>query len=1346
MKKWLDNYGKKENANEGRSSAPKEWIGEGYSTQGRNYSPAWGGQFRDGGEIPQAQNGWLEKLTSTLNPYNWRVEDYSKEKDFTKAYSTAKKAGEEEFMYKGKRYNTKYAGTPRQEVGTYGVDGKPVHPMDLNHPAQVNLYPAFGKYLPGHISASVKDNETSIDYSRTGNYPFGIFNQVKNKGEKSFNVYGQDNLTFSNKASSLPTGDYMLEGKYTPSDWNLFTNNCADNVCDAFGIPTSKGIQTPSGAVSKIKKKYPTLDVTGKTYEDYYDLSEKLQSSFPEKILPQAKNILGIASSPDLKKLKPKFISSIQQALYESGYELPKSKLKNNNNFDGILGDETKTALLDWQKKNKSLAMGGSIPGSVGFTYARTNSPAPSEGPYAKKTLPSAQNGKVHKKYLPEKVENWVEPKYVEGLNSEGHYGYNGRDTINYDPNSEVENINNPWWLEHEKYHHLQTLSGRNPKERRQQEIDNQVNEMIKSNPGLQFIPKNKLISGSKPNEKGQKSFVGAEDLIYENPSTLEGEARLYEDYISSGGKSIFPKQENGGMTYYQHGLDWKPKNISKNGGWLEKYETPQAQTGYTFPSYQMPRAASESTSLGVNKVNVAAENQARINRAREKQGSIRQAEAPRSAASKALAIATHPMTALAYKAKGQDIPEHFERGETNPLEYATDVINPVTYLNAVGRTAHNITSPKEMLYRTLNSIEGDDNMLGVVGDALLTAGFIGPAANLSKVGLRKSVDLVSPVGRELRAVEKYGRLNNLTEAEIKNMQMQKIGITSKQREGYFPGASEILSEYLTPYGYDNMGKRLLNIPKRIIKGETNVKKVSDNLVDVVMDQGQTLLSKPRYDAWRMYSGLPQEYGTFRLAETSPLNHSSYPKESLNNIEIFSLNDERRLLNDVPNKNDLSRYHYSNEDLVDDLDYLKRSHSDLDKLNNSTKIYATDFGTTNVMGGHNRRFFDNKMEYNDIWDLNPGNLKVDKYFGKPFMSHGQVPYNINDIQSELRNFIKQGEKLKEYPNIKTNIYKNKLLTDKLNNLNNSIPNYSTVVKKQKEGGIIEDDRGQWAHPGKITKINSNQITMKGVDYPVLGISDAGDQQMMYPEQEYTFKGKKVTEFPMAQDGTRMPIYTTDPKKIQAYADSLALHNISLNRFNLTKKFAETLGKGKDYNKSVLAQKAANDAELWRTDVTNSYNNLSSLNKKEPTPVERIENIPLSEQEKKGWDIHGIYSAELYKKPVQPYILKKEEEPTLKRKPVKVETIKSKSASTPGLKTIPGTPVEQQPVPQRGEYRVSYYNPDIKDWSEQAFQTEKESEKFASEMSGRGYGGSYGNVTQTRKVNKKENGGWLSQYK
>lgn len=66
----------------------------------------------------------------------------------------------------------------------------------------------------------------------------------------------------------------------------------------------------------------------------------------------------------------------------------------------------------------------------------------------------------------------------------------------------------------------------------------------------------------------------------------------------------------------------------------------------------------------------------------------------------------------------------------------------------------------------------------------------------------------------------------------------------------------------------------------------------------------------------------------------------------------------------------------------------------------------------------------------------------------------------------------------------------------------------------KNGKVIKDDRGQWAHPGKITEINSNLITMDNVNYPVLGISDAGDVQLMQPGENYKFKGKKVTEYPI----------------------------------------------------------------------------------------------------------------------------------------------------------------------------------------------------------------------------------------
>jgi hypothetical protein len=78
----------------------------------------------------------------------------------------------------------------------------------------------------------------------------------------------------------------------------------------------------------------------------------------------------------------------------------------------------------------------------------------------------------------------------------------------------------------------------------------------------------------------------------------------------------------------------------------------------------------------------------------------------------------------------------------------------------------------------------------------------------------------------------------------------------------------------------------------------------------------------------------------------------------------------------------------------------------------------------------------------------------------------------------------------------------------------------------KNGSVIKDDRGQWAHPGEITQIGSNEITMKGVDYPVLGISDTGDTKMMKPGKDYKFDGNMVTEYPMAQNGKWLDKFST----------------------------------------------------------------------------------------------------------------------------------------------------------------------------------------------------------------------------
>jgi hypothetical protein len=66
--------------------------------------------------------------------------------------------------------------------------------------------------------------------------------------------------------------------------------------------------------------------------------------------------------------------------------------------------------------------------------------------------------------------------------------------------------------------------------------------------------------------------------------------------------------------------------------------------------------------------------------------------------------------------------------------------------------------------------------------------------------------------------------------------------------------------------------------------------------------------------------------------------------------------------------------------------------------------------------------------------------------------------------------------------------------------------------------------------------------MQGVDYPVLGVSDTGDTQMMYPDQDYKFDGEKVTEFPIAQLG----------KNIPTQADSLRVYNAALATLNYYK--------------------------------------------------------------------------------------------------------------------------------------------------------------------------------------------------
>ena len=63
---------------------------------------------------------------------------------------------------------------------------------------------------------------------------------------------------------------------------------------------------------------------------------------------------------------------------------------------------------------------------------------------------------------------------------------------------------------------------------------------------------------------------------------------------------------------------------------------------------------------------------------------------------------------------------------------------------------------------------------------------------------------------------------------------------------------------------------------------------------------------------------------------------------------------------------------------------------------------------------------------------------------------------------------------------------------------------------------IKDNQGQYKHEGKITEISSPNITMKNLNYDVLGISkQTGEKKLMKPEKNYFFKNTKdVIEIPL----------------------------------------------------------------------------------------------------------------------------------------------------------------------------------------------------------------------------------------
>ena len=157
-----------------------------------------------------------------------------------------------------------------------------------------------------------------------------------------------------------------------------------------------------------------------------------------------------------------------------------------------------------------------------------------------------------------------------------------------------------------------------------------------------------------------------------------------------------------------------------------------------------------------------------------------------------------------------------------------------------------------------------------------------------------------------------------------------------------------------------------------------------------------------------------------------------------------------------------------------------------------------------------------------IYDITGKNLEFEKEYKKAvkdFKFKGAYPINQNGgfhppfVGSNRKVNIVTGDA--DYDKLLAEEQDYRREGHNTNQWNNYLKENIQKIKESKTK-VVEDDMGYWnpKNFGKPVKINSNKITMKGVNQPLIGVSDTGDTQFMQPNQDYSFKGKNVIEYPM----------------------------------------------------------------------------------------------------------------------------------------------------------------------------------------------------------------------------------------
>jgi hypothetical protein len=528
-------------------------------------------------------------------------------------------------------------------------------------------------------------------------------------------------------------------------------------------------------------------------------------------------------------------------------------------------------------------------------------------------------------------------------------------------------------------------------------------------------------------------------------------------------------------MKYYQEGLDWKPKSISKDGGWLDKFQDGTPGSGLS------PVSIDKSVMLPEIVI------QDRIPKRIQDQNVIIQK--------------TKPEKNYSIVDKGKNLIYYYDP--------AGELITIEQIITGASNKDSDVAPSMREYFEKNNTSNHEEYFNYLKSNQLQTT----PSGIFTISGMRENT---------AQNPDKLGSFFNKTfrperEKEIENIRLQDYGEQQK--------LLTLMSEYGVPSSKAIHGTGREERLAAFEKGDADGRNLSNGCINV---NGETVCFDTLEKGSSVYV-LPEE-GEKLLYP----NEKNKSKKGTNKVYTKTKSNIADALT--------SRGIKFSKDALDFISSVAEKETKGGRSKFAKLEKYTPYALANSQG---------------MFQINPDENAFGKYIPKDF--DNSLETSVEAVYNFYNDFkdLDPVQKYRKYTGDKKGIYDKafKRIYDRMSNV-------------YKEGGVIEDDRGQWAHPGEITKINSNQITMQGVDYPVLGISDTGDTKMMQPGEDYKFKGKSVTEYPMAQDGITRggyddPDYVTGTSR-RAFNKMVGMGNylVPANAINSAADLAKK--KGLDY--------------------------------------------------------------------------------------------------------------------------------------------------------------------------------------